>query len=216
MKKLAIALAMVMSAPLAASAATYKLDPAHTEIGFNVKHMMVTTVHGKFDKFDGTVSIDDKDPAKDTVEVEIEAGSIDTGNDKRDAHLKSADFFDAEKFPKITFKSTKVKKAKGGLDVTGDLNMHGVVKTITLKVEGPTKEEKTPFGTTVRAVSATSTLNREDWGLKWNKALEGGGVLVSKDVKLDLNAELVKQEEAAKQEVKGETKPAAPAEQPKK
>lgn len=221
MKKLAIALAMVASAPLSAFATTYKLDPAHTEIGFDVKHMMVTTVHGKFDKFDGTLTIDDKDPSKDSVEVTIDTDSIDTGNEKRDAHLKSPDFFDAGKNPKITFKSTKVKKAGKGLEVTGDLNMHGITKPVTLKVEGPTKEEKTPFGTTIRAVAATATLNREDWDLKWNKALEGGGVLVSKEVKLSLNAELVKQEEAAKQEVKGETKPAtapanAPAAQPQK
>jgi polyisoprenoid-binding protein YceI len=209
MKKLALAIAMVVSAPLAASAATYKLDPMHTEVGFDVKHMMVTNVHGKFDKFDGTVNLDEKDPSKDSVEVSIDTGSIDTGVDKRDAHLKSPDFFDAANNPKITFKSTKVKKVKGGLEVTGDLNMHGVTKPVTLKIEGPTQEEKTPFGTTVRAVSASATLNREDFGLKWNKTLESGGVLVSKDVKLSINAELVKQADEAQKESKAESKPAA-------
>ena len=198
MKRMMLAIAMAVAAPAAAQATTYTMDPAHSEIGFTAKHMMVTNVHGKFDKFDGTVEWDEKNPTKSTVTINIDPSSIDTGVAQRDAHLKSPDFFDTGKFNTITFKSTKVKKAGNGWDVTGDLTMHGVTMPVTLKGEGPSKPEKTPFGTTVRAVSATGELNRKDFGLNWNKALETGGVLVGERVDLQLEVQATLQAAAEK------------------
>ncbi len=125
------------------------------------------------------------------MEVSIETASIDTREAKRDAHLKSPDFFDATKFPALTFKSTKIEKAgKGKFKVTGDLTMHGITKPLVLAVEGPSAPMKDPFGRTVRGVMATGKLDRKDWGMTWNKALDTGGVLLSDEVKLDINAEL--------------------------
>ena len=185
-----IALAALLAAP-AAFAAEYHVDPSHASAGFYVKHMMVSKVHGALNIKSGTIEYDEKAPEKTTVEVTIDAASIKTGDDKRDGHLKSPDFFDVAKFPTITFKSTKVESAgEGKLKVTGNLTMHGVTKPITLDVEGPTAAVKSPWGNMVRAVSATGTVNREEFGLSWNKALEAGGVVVGKEVTLDLNAEI--------------------------
>jgi polyisoprenoid-binding protein YceI len=171
--------------------------------------MMVTTVKGQFQKVKGTVELDEKDPTKSTVEVSIETASIDTREAKRDAHLKSPDFFDAAKFPALTFKSTKIEKAgKGKFKVTGDLTMHGVTKSVVLAVEGPSASIKDPFGRTVRGVMATGKLDRKDWGMIWNKALDSGGMVVSDEVKLDINAELA--ERAATPPAAAE-KPATPA-----
>jgi polyisoprenoid-binding protein YceI len=208
MKRMILAVALSLAVPLSAQAETYTLDPAHTEVGFTAKHMMVTNVHGKFNKFDGTIEWDEKSPTKSTVTINIDPSSIDTGVAQRDAHLKSPDFFDVAKYPTMTFKSTKVKKAGAGWDITGDLTMHGVTKPVTLKVEGPSKAEKTPFGTTVRAANAVGELNRKDFGLNWNKALEAGGVLVGDTIKLNIDAEMVEKPAAAKTEAKDEAKPA--------
>ncbi len=175
-----------------AGAAEWTIDPAHTTAGFAVKHLMVSTVHGAFGKTTGTVSLDEKDPTKSSVDVTIDASTIDTREPKRDAHLKSADFFDVAKFPNITFKSTKVEKDGANYKVTGDLTMRGVTKPVVLTVVGPTGPSKSPWGQTVRAVSASGKINRKDWGLNWNKALEAGGVLVGEDVTLEIEAELVK------------------------
>jgi polyisoprenoid-binding protein YceI len=195
-----------------AHASDWDIDGTHTTAQFAVKHLVVSTVKGTFDKVGGTVSLDDKDITKSKVEVNIDPASIDTREPKRDTHLKSPDFFDVAKFPTLTFKSTKVVKAgKNKLKVTGDLTMHGVTKPITLAVDGPSAETKTPFGTTVRAVSLTGKLDRKDWGLNWNKALEAGGVLVSDEVQLDISAELVKKADATVADAKPapEMKPAA-------
>jgi polyisoprenoid-binding protein YceI len=193
-----------------AHASDWALDPAHSQVRFKVKHMVVSTVEGSFTKFNGIVNLDDKDPAKSTVEVTIDAASIDTHEPKRDAHLKSPDFFDVEKNPKITFKSTKVDKAgKGKFKVTGDLTMHGVTKPVVLNVEGPSPEMKNPWGVPVRVVSAQGKLNRKDYGLNWNKALEAGGVLVGDEVTLDISAELNPKQDKpeAAAAAKAETKP---------
>jgi len=198
-----LAASFLVLSPALAKAGTWDVDPTHSTVEFSVRHMMVTTVKGQFQKVKGTVELDEKDPTKSTVEVSIETASIDTREAKRDAHLKSADFFDAAKFPAITFKSTKVEKAgKGKFKVTGDLTMHGITKSVVLAVEGPSASIKDPFGRTVKGVMATGKLDRKDWGMTWNKALDSGGFVVSDEVKLDINAELAERAAAP---------PAAPA-----
>src|SRR5450759_3562282 len=150
-KVLALAATGVLLVPALARASTWDIDPAHTSIEFSVRHMMVSTVKGQFEKLKGTLELDDKDVTKSTVEVTIDVGSVNTHEAKRDGHLKSPDFFDTAKFPASTFKSTKVQKAgKNKLKVTGNLSLHGVTKPVVLEVEGPTEAFKTPFGTTVR------------------------------------------------------------------
>jgi polyisoprenoid-binding protein YceI len=157
------------------------------------------------------VELDEKDPNKSTVEVSIETASIDTREAKRDAHLKSPDFFDAAKFPALTFKSTKIEKAgKGKFKLTGDLSMHGITKSVVLAVEGPSASIKDPYGRTVRGVMATGKLDRKDWGMTWNKALDSGGFVVSDEVKLDINAELAEHSATPPASAAAE-KPAAPA-----
>jgi polyisoprenoid-binding protein YceI len=182
--------ALVAALPLAAHAAPLQADPAHSNVGFSVKHMMATTVHGQFDKFTATVDWNDQDPTKSTIAADIDASTIDTHQEGRDKHLKSAEFFDTAKYPTITFKSTKVEKGGDGFKVTGDLTMHGVTKPVTLDVQTDAKPHKTPMGSTIYAVNATGKIKRSDFGLTWNKAIEGGGVLVSDDVGLELNLEL--------------------------
>ena len=202
--------------PASATAATWDLDPAHSAIEFSVRHMMVSTVKGRFEKVKGTVELDEKDVTKSTVEVTIDLASVSTNEPKRDSHLKSPDFFDVAKFPTATFKSTKVQKAgKNKLKVTGDLSLHGVTKPVVLEVEGPTDAFKTPFGTTVRGVRATGKIDRKDFEIGWNKVLDNGGVMVGNEVSLDLNAELT-EKVAAPAPAAPAAKPAAPAAKPAK
>ncbi len=195
---LSLAAGLLLATPTLAHATTWEIDPAHSAIEFSVKHMMVSTVKGQFEKFTGSIDLDDKDIAKSTVQVTIDLGSITTRDAKRDGHLKSPDFFDVAKYPTATFKSTKVEKAgKNRLKVTGDLNLHGVTKTVVLNVEGPTEAFKTPFGTTVRGAHASTKLDRKDFGIGWNKVLDNGGVLVGNEVTLDISAELSERAPAA-------------------
>jgi polyisoprenoid-binding protein YceI len=192
----------------AALASTWDVDPSHTNVGFSVRHMMATTVKGQFDKVQGTLELDDKDITKSKVEVTIDLASVNTNEPKRDGHLKSPDFFDVAKFPVATFKSTKVQKAgKNKLKVTGDLSLHGITKPVVLDVEGPSATYQTPFGTTVRGIHATAKINRKDFEITWNKALDNGGVLVGNEVSLDLNAEVVEKKPPAADTTSG--KPAA-------
>jgi polyisoprenoid-binding protein YceI len=187
--------ATLLSLPLVsglAHAGEWDIDPTHSSATFSVKHMMVSTVRGEFEKMTGTVNLDDATPSKSTVEIVIDANTINTRNAQRDAHLKSPDFFDAAKFPTLTFKSTKIDKAgKGKFKVTGDLTMHGVTKPLTLEVEGPTAAVKDMMGRQVRGVSAKGKLSRKDWGLTWNKALEAGSVVVGDEIQIQIDAELV-------------------------
>lgn len=177
--------------PTLAHATTWEIDPSHTSIQFSVRHMMATTVKGQFEKVKGTLELDDKDITKSTVEVTIDVASVNTNDPKRDGHLKSPDFFDVAKFPTATFKSTKVQKAgKNKLKVTGDLTLHGITKPVVLEVEGPSQAYQTPFGTTVRGIHATGKIDRKDFQISWNKALDNGGLLVGNEVSLDLNAEV--------------------------
>ena len=189
MNKTLFAAAVLVSS--AALASDWVIDSSHSSAQFAVKHMMVSTVRGEFQKLSGTVKLDEKDVTKSVIDVTIDAASINTREAKRDGHLRSPDFFDVEKFPTITFKSTRIQKAKGNaLKITGDLTMHGVTKSVTLDSEGISAPAKNPWGQLVRGATATGTINRKDFGLGWNKALETGGVLVGDDVKLEINVEL--------------------------
>jgi polyisoprenoid-binding protein YceI len=184
---------LVFAFPLIVSAATWNIDPDHTNVGFKVKHLMVSNVKGTFDKFTGMIDLDEKDITKSKVEVSIDTKSVNTNVVKRDEDLRSANFLDVAKYPVMTFTSKKVTKAgKGKLKVTGDLNLHGVTKEVVLDVEGPTAESKDPWGNIRKGASATTKINRKDFGLTWNKTLETGGVLVGDEVQINLEVEMVK------------------------
>jgi polyisoprenoid-binding protein YceI len=186
-----------LSVALISQAATWTFDPAHSVVSFAVKHMMISTVRGTFNTFEGKVVYDENKPDTFSAEATADAASVDTRIDKRDAHLKSADFFDVEKYPKLTFKSKHVEKiGDGHYTMTGDLTIRDVTKEVTFDVTGFSGTIKDPQGHTRTAATATATINREDFGLHWNKTLESGGVLVSKDVLITLDVELVKQDES--------------------
>lgn len=174
---------------LPTQAATWDIDTSHSNVGFMVKHLVIAKVRGNFKVFSGTVVLDEKDITKSKVEVNIVPASIDTDNEKRDTHLKSPDFFDVAKFKEMKFVSTKVEKAEGGLKVTGNLTMHGVTKPVVLEVEGPSAEIKDPGGNPHIAFSASTKIKRADFGLTWNKLVEGGSV-VGDDIKIELDIEL--------------------------
>ena len=168
------------------AAQTWQIDRAHSDIFFTVRHMVITKVRGRFLKWDGTLVLDEQDLSKSRVEVSIDAASISTSDEKRDGHLRSADFLDAEKFPKLTFKSTRVEKVSGDrLKVTGDLTIRDVTKSVTLDVEQLGKA-KDPWGNNKIAFNGKVAIQREEFGAKWNQALEAGGVLVGKQVDIDL------------------------------
>jgi polyisoprenoid-binding protein YceI len=192
MKRLLLSLALLPGLALA-QASTWTIDPSHTHASFTVRHMVISSVRGEFGKTAGTVKLDEKDPTKSSVEAVIETASINTREQKRDDHLRSPDFFDAEKNPKITFRSTQVEKAgPGKLKVKGDLTMNGVTKPVVLDVEGPTPAIVDMQGNTRRGIAARTTLDRKDFGLDWNKMVEAGPV-VGDEVKVEIEAELVKQ-----------------------
>lgn len=183
----------------AAQASEWQLDPAHTDVTFSVTHLAISEVTGKFKTVSGTMNLDPDNLKDSSVDVTIDVASINTGVDKRDGHLKSPDFFNVEKFPTLTFKSTKVRKAgKGKLKVTGDLTMHGVTKSVTLDVDGPSPAVKNPFsGEAHRAFTATGKLDRREFGLEWNKALESGGVVVGNEIQITISAEFINKADAA-------------------
>ena len=175
-----------------ATRTTWNIDASHSQVEFAVKHMMIATVRGRFADVKGTVVTDDSDAAAAEVDVVIDVNSIDTREAKRDAHLKSADFFDAETFPRITFKSTRVNGAGGDqFKLVGDLTIHGVTREVALDVtsEGRAKD---PWGGERAGYSAVARVNRKDFGLTWNQALETGGLLVGDEIKISLDLELVK------------------------
>jgi len=184
-----------MSAPVTpqTSTTTWSIDPAHSVAEFKVKHMMISNVKGHFPKVSGTLTLDESGLTKARVEATIEAASIETRDPQRDAHLKSADFFDVEKFPTLSFKSTRVNIIRDGeLNVEGDLTIHGVTRKVLFTVEGPTPPAKDPWGNTRVAVSATTKINRKDFGLTWNSALETGGILVGEEVTITLDVQFIK------------------------
>ena len=182
-----------MSDVLGATTGTWVIDPSHTRLGFSVRHAMVTTVRGQFDQFDGTLVLDGEDPANSTATVTIQTISISTGSDDRDNHLRSADFFDAEQFPTLTFIATDVV-AENDEDfvMAGNLTIHGVSRPVTIKAEyqGVATD---PFGNQRIGFSGDTQINRKDFDLNWNAALEAGGVLVGEKVKIHLDVSAVKQ-----------------------
>jgi polyisoprenoid-binding protein YceI len=191
MKRLFAALPLLVAGIAHADSVEWKLDLSHSSVGFTVPHLVVSSVDGRFKEATAKVNLDDADLTKSQVSVEINTASVDTGDQKRDDHLKGADFFDVKKFPKVTFKSTKIAKAGAAYKLTGDLTIRDVTKSVTLDatLSAPVK---TPWGNQARAAKITGKIKRSDFGLKWNKALEAGGVLVGEDVTLDVKAEVTK------------------------
>jgi polyisoprenoid-binding protein YceI len=171
---------------------SWKIDPSHTSVEFSAKHLMITTVRGRISDVEGTIQIDNRNPAKSSVEAVLKAASLDTRSEQRDAHLRSADFLDAERFPEITFKSKRVDGSKEAFKLIGDLTIHGTTKEITLDVifEG---RQKDPWGGDRVGFSASGKIDRRDFGLTWNQVLEAGGVTVSNDIKINIEAQATKE-----------------------
>ena len=179
--------------PALAFGATWNIDPDHSSIGFKVRHLMVSNVKGTFGKVQGVVNVDDQDVTRSSVSVTIDTTSIDTGVAKRDTHLRSPEFLDVAKFPTMTFVSTRVaKNGMNRLKVTGNLTLHGVTRPVVLDVEGPSQESEDPRGNIRRGASASTKIDRKDFGLTWNKALETGGVVVGDEFAIDIEVEMMK------------------------
>ncbi len=189
---LAAAFSFVAFAPLFASAAPteWKIDSSHSSAQFSVRHMMVSNVRGEFGNLTGSAMIDDADLTKSSILAEIDAATINTREPKRDEHLRSPDFFDVAKFPKLTFKSTKVERAGAQLKVTGDLTLHGVTKPVVLTADVPVQTIKDGYGNVKRGLTATTKLSRKEFGLNWNKMIEAGGVAVGDEVTIIIDLEL--------------------------
>ena len=172
---------------------TWNIDPVHTMAEFKVRHMMISNVKGHFTGVTGVLTLNEQDITKSHVEASIDAASINTREADRDTHLKSADFLDVEKFPKLTFTSTRVTRTgEGELQVEGDLTIHGVTRKVAFTVEGPTPPGKDPWGNTRIGLTATTKINRKDFGLTWNTALETGGILVGDEVTITFDVEAIK------------------------
>src|SRR6266403_172339 len=187
-------LAAALSLPAAANS-NWQIDPAHSSAQFSVRHMAISNVRGAFSQVTGSVVFDDKDVSKSTVDVTMDANSVDTRVPDRDNDLRSEKFFDVARYPSITFKSRKVEQlAPGKLKVTGDLTIRGTTKEVVLDVEGPTAPMKDPWGNTRTAANATTKINRQDFGVKWNATLDNGGVVVGDDVSIIIDVELVKKD----------------------
>lgn len=177
----------------AITATTWTVDPSHTLVEFSVRHMMVTTVKGRFTDVKATIHNFETDPSHASLDVEIATASLTTGDDGRDNHLRSADFFEVETYPTVTFKSSRVEGNGDEFKVTGDLTLHGVTKEVTLDVTFHGTGTN-PWGKTVAGFAAETKINRKDFGLNWNVGLEAGGVLVSDQIKISIDAQVVKQD----------------------
>jgi polyisoprenoid-binding protein YceI len=185
---IAVVAAAVLMGATARALDTYKVDPAHSSIGFSIDHMVIDTVHGRFRQFDGAITVDpDNGNALKQAAATIQTGSIDTDVERRDTHLRSPDFFDAEKYPTITFETTGI----AGQTLTGKFTMHGVTKEISLPftLKGPVKD---PMGNVHFALEAKTKLNRKDYGVSWNKTLDAGGLMVGEEVNIEINGSFVK------------------------
>ena len=182
--------ASFLVAAAAQGADRYQIDPAHTQIGFSVRHLVINNVKGKFNEFSGTILYDGQDITQSSVSVTLKAASIDTGVEQRDADLRSANFFDGARFPEVTFKSTRIEKRGEGYVALGTLTMHGVAKEVALpfSITGTIKD---PWGKQRMGVEASLTINRQDWGIAYSQTLDSGGLIVGNDVKIELNVEAV-------------------------
>lgn len=183
--------AIAEKAPAAGTRTSWKLDPAHTAVEFSAKHLMISTVKGRITDIEGTIYTDEKNPRNSSVEVTLKAASLDTRTEQRDQHLRSADFLDVEKYPEIKFRSTRIEGEKDSFKLTGDLTIRDVTKPITLDVEfeGSTRD---PWGGERAGFSAKGKIDRRDFGLTWNQALETGGVVVGNEIKISLEVEAIK------------------------
>jgi len=177
--------------PQAATSA-WNIDPAHSVVEFKVRHMMISNVKGQFTVITGSMRLDPNDITKSRIEASADAASINTRDAQRDGHLKSPDFFDVERYPSLVFTSTRVEREnEDQLAVTGNLTIHGITREVVFNVEGPTPPHKDPWGSTRIGVSASARINRKDFGLNWNAALEAGGLLVGEEVTITLDLEFV-------------------------
>jgi len=195
LRKSAIFTAILALSAVAASAqiSKWQIDPAHSEADFTIKHMGISNVHGHFGNLNGSLNLDEKDINKSSVDATVDITTVDTGVAQRDQHLKSPDFFDATKYPQMTFVGKGLSNNNGQLQLVGDLTLHGVTKPVTLALDGPSKEQIDPYGKTRRAFSATTVIHRQDYGLTWNGNLKSGDTVLSDDVKVELDIELIKQ-----------------------
>ena len=196
MKKsiLLLIVTLLLTSVSIAATTNWNIDPTHSSASFKVKHMMISDVRGSFRDLQGTIAIDESNLANSQVEIMIVATSIDTGIKKRDDHLRSADFFDVAKYPNLIFSSKQIRNIKNGeFELVGNLTLHGVTKEVVLNVAGPTVEAKDPWGNIRRAAQATTKINRKDFGLGWNAALETGGVLVGEEIQIELDIQFIKQ-----------------------
>ncbi|HEV2645608.1 MAG TPA: YceI family protein [Acidobacteriaceae bacterium] len=196
MKMMGSTIAIVVlaaAASLNAQTTQWKIDSAHSEADFSIKHLAISTVHGSFRGVTGTITLDPAHVDKSSVDASIDVTGVDTGVAARDTHLKSPDFFDTAKYPTMTFKSTAVARAGDHYDVTGDLQLHGVTKSVVLALENPGKEQVDAKGKTHRGFTATTTINRKDFGLTWGGALKSGDAVLGDDVKIELDVEATPQ-----------------------
>ena len=185
-------LAAILSMSASAGTTTWKIDPKHSAAQFGVSHLMLSTVRGEFHNLSGTIILDDKDITKSSVDVTIDATTLDTREPDRDKDVKSPNFLDVEKYPTFTFKSTKVEQAGAGkLKVTGDLTIHGVTKSVVLDVDGPKPAIKDPWGLQRSAAAATTKINRKDFGVNWAKTMDTGGAIVGDEISITLDVEMV-------------------------
>ncbi len=184
---------ITLALPIVASSSSWSIDPDHSNVGFKARHLIVSNVNGNFGKYSGTFNLNEKNISKSHVQVTIDTTSINTNMQKRDDHLKSVDFLDVAAFPTMTFVSKKIAKVgKNRLKVTGYLTLHGITRQVKLDMEALSKESKDPWGNIHRGTTAITTINRKDFGLAWNKALETGDVMVGDDITITLDIEMIK------------------------
>ncbi len=182
-----------MNTTITPAISTWNIDPVHSVVEFRVKHMMISNVKGQFTGVTGILSLDEANLLDSSVSATVDVSSLNTSDAQRDSHLKSADFFDAESFPTISLRSSKIEKAQdGGLIVSGMLSIRGVTRDVDFAVDGPTKPAKDPWGNTRIGLFATARINRKDFGLTWNAALETGGLLVGEEVAISLDLQFIK------------------------
>jgi polyisoprenoid-binding protein YceI len=188
-----VLIALIFATVSVGQTAEWMFDKPHTSIDFKVKHLMITNVHGSFDKFDGKVVYDPADPSSAQIDVTISTASVNTGNEKRDDHLRSADFFDVENHPEMTFKSTRFEKTEEGLMIVGNLTIRGITKEVQVKVDELVGPMKDPWGGTRIGATAYAKVDRFDYGLAWDKVIETGELVAGRTVKIILEVELIKQ-----------------------